>query len=263
MIPSRVNLVYYSPTGTSKKIAESVVEGLGICERNVIDLTHPSPEDNVHSIKDDELLVIAVPVYSGRVPPIAVNRIKTLKGDDTPAVLLAVYGNRAFDDALLELKDITSENGFKAVAGGAFIGVHSFDTPETPIATGRPDDLDVKKAVEFGEKIKEKLEGLTEVPDLAVPGNHPYRKGGGGDPRSPETDPETCILCGTCAKVCPTAAVTVSDSVETVKENCTACTACVRNCPTSARHWEHEGIKKAAMWLHTNYSERREPETFL
>jgi NAD-dependent dihydropyrimidine dehydrogenase PreA subunit len=259
---SKIKLVYYSPTGTGKRIIEAIRKGMGI-NYDVIDLTPPDAELKSHSLAKDELAIIVAPVYSGRIPGVAVNRIMTLKGDDTPAVLVAVYGNRAFEDALLELKDITEELGFKAVAGSAFIGQHSFDSEDSPIATGRPDVEDINKAMDFGAKVMEKIKDVAEIPDLEVPGNHPYRKGGGGDPRSPETDPDSCILCGMCAKVCPTGCVEVTDIVETEKTICTACTACVKNCPTGARHWEHEGILKAAKWLSTEHGGRREPEVFL
>jgi len=241
---SKIKLVYYSPTGTGKRTVEAIRKGMDL-DYDVIDLTPPDAEFKSHSLAKDELAVIAAPVYSGRIPAVAVNRIKKVKGDGTPAVLVAVYGNRAFEDALLELKDITEELGFKAVAGSAFIGQHSFDSEESPIATGRPDGEDISKAMDFGAKVMEKIKGMGEIPDLEVPGNRPYRKGGGGDPRSPETDPDSCILCGT------------------EKERCTACTACVQNCPTGARHWEHDGILKAAKWLSTEHGVRREPEFFL
>jgi len=259
---SKIKLVYYSPTGTGKRTVEAIRKGMGL-DYDVIDLTSPGSEMKSHAVGKDELAIIAAPVYSGRIPAVATERIKTVKGDGSPAVLVAVYGNRAFDDALIELKDITEELGFKAVAGSAFIGQHSFDAEETPIATGRPDGEDVKKAMDFGTKVMEKVKGLAEIPDLEVPGDRPYRKGGGGDPRSPETDPDSCILCGMCARVCPTGCVEVTDIVETDKTKCTACTACVQNCPTGARHWDHEGILGAAKWLATNYGERREPEVFL
>ncbi|MBC8462960.1 4Fe-4S binding protein [Candidatus Bathyarchaeota archaeon] len=259
---SKIKLVYYSPTGTGKRTVEAIGKGMGI-GYDVIDLTLPDAEIKSHSLARDELAIIAAPVYSGRIPQVAVNRIKTVKGDDTPAVLVAVYGNRAFDDALIELKDITEEFGFLAVAGSAFIGQHSFDSEETPIATGRPDRDDINKAKDFGAKVMEKIKGRGKVPDLEVPGNRPYRKGGGGDPRSPETDSDSCILCGMCARVCPTGCVEVTEIVETQKEKCTACTACVQNCPTGARHWAHEGILKAAKWLSTEHGARREPEVFI
>ncbi len=259
---SKAKLVYYSPTGTGMKIVTAIMHGTGL-DYDYIDLTSPDSAMKSYDVAKDDLAIIAAPVYSGRIPKVAVDRIKKITGAGTPAVLVAMYGNRHYDDALLELKDVTSELGFKAVAGAAFIGRHSFDTPETPIATGRPDSSDISKAKDFGAKIMEKIGGLTEVPELEVYGNSPYRDGSGGEPRSPETNAETCILCGMCAKVCPTGCVEVTDVVETDKSNCTACTACVQNCPTGARHWEHPGIMGAAKWLATECSERREPEVFL
>jgi formate hydrogenlyase subunit 6/NADH:ubiquinone oxidoreductase subunit I/flavodoxin len=259
---SKVKLVYYSPTNTSKRTGRAIVQGTGL-DYDYIDLTLPDADSKNYEIAADELVIISAPVYSGRIPSIAVNRLKKLKGTGTPVVIVSVYGNRAFDDALLELLDITKKLGFKAVAGAAFIGQHSFDTKDTPIATGRPDAEDIKKAMEFGAKVMEKLSGLDEVPDLSVPGNHPYRKGGGGNIRSPETNPETCILCGLCARMCPSDCVEVTDSVSTEKARCTACSACVQNCPTGARHWEHEGILKSAKRLSNEHGERKEPEIFI
>ena len=259
---SKAKLVYYSPTNTGKKIVTAIMQGTGL-DYDYIDLTPPGSESKNYSVAKDELAIIAAPVYSGRIPGVALDRIKKVTGDGSPAVLVAMYGNRHYDDALLELKDVTSELGFKAVAGAAFIGRHSFDTPETPIASDRPDASDISKAKDFGAKIIEKIIGLTEVPALEVYGNSPYKAGGGGDPRSPETNAETCILCGMCARVCPTGCVEVTDVVETDKTKCTACTACVQNCPTGARHWDHPGIMGAAKWLATECSERREPEVFL
>ncbi len=259
---SKIKLVYYSPTGTGKRTVEAIRKSMGI-DYDVIDLTLPDSALKSYSVARDELAIIAAPVYSGRIPQVAVDRIRKVKGDGSPVVLVAMYGNRAFDDALVELKDITEELGFKAVAGSAFIGRHSFDTEETPIATGRPDDEDVKKAMDFGAKVMAKIKGLEEIPALEVPGDRPYRKGGGDDPRSPDTDPDSCILCGMCARVCPTGCVEVTDIVETDKAKCTACTACVQNCPTGARHWAHEGVLGAAKWLSTEHGARREPEVFL
>ena len=258
---TRVKLVYYSPTGTSEKTIKAIQQGINV-DYDLVDLTLPDSESKNHSFGPSDLALIAVPVYSGRVPPTAVKRVKRLKAENTPTVLVAVYGNREYEDALLELKNITEPNGFKPFAAAAFIGEHSFNTPETPIATGRPDAEDIKKAKQFGEKLMEKLTGLTEFEEFTVPGNHPYREVTFRT-RSPVTDPDTCILCGMCARVCPTGCVTVTDQVETDADNCTACSACVKNCPTGARLWENEGVLKAAKWLSTEYAKRKEPEFFL
>ncbi len=256
----RARHVYYSPTGTSRKIVKAIQSGLGLVYDD-IDLTPPATEKKKHRFSLKDLAIIAAPVYGGRVASVAATRLNNIIGNGSPAVLVAVYGNREYEDALLELKEITTANGFKPIAAAAFIGEHSFDTPETPIATGRPDEDDIQLAKNFGEKIKTKLDnGLTIV---EVPGNYPCRDRGDADARSPETNKKTCTLCGICANVCPTACIMVSDAVETNKEECTACTACVKYCPTGARHWENEEIIKVAKWLSTDYANRKEPEFYL
>ncbi|MHA2408023.1 MAG: 4Fe-4S binding protein [Candidatus Ranarchaeia archaeon] len=262
----KAKLVYYSPTGTGKTTATAILNGTGL-DHDIIDLTLPESKTKNYIVSSDELAIIEAPVYSGRLSTVAANRIKKLKGSNTPAVLVTMYGNRAFEDALLELKNITSELGFKAVAGAAFIGQHSFSSEKTPIAIGRPNAEDLKIAESFGEKIMEKLRGVGEIPELEVPGNYPYvvhpqriSQGGG---ISPETNSETCILCGICAGVCPTACIEVTESVITDITKCTACSACVHNCPTSSRHWTHERIRKGAKRLTTMHGNRKEPEVFL
>jgi len=259
----KVNLIYYSPTGTSKKVLEGIMKGLDVSAVEHIDLTPLKGASGSFAIPAGELSVFAVPVYGGRVPLTAAQRLKAVKGNGTPAVLVVVYGNRAFDDALVELRDISASQGFTALAGAAFIGEHSFSSDSTPIATGRPDPRDLAKAEKFGELVRAKLEGSAKPVEVTLPGNRPYMVRGPSVPRSPDTTVESCTLCGVCADVCPTKSITVSDKVETLKETCTACSACVKVCPTSARVWTNEGVLKAAAWLNKEYNKRREPEFFL
>jgi len=260
----KLKLLYFSPTGTTKQIVEAVAEGIPR-RKTRIDLTPPTAETIKQQFSDKELVILGVPVYGGRVPPTAAKRIRNLQGNRTPTTLIVVYGNRAYEDALIELKDITVELGFKPIAGAAFIGEHSFSTEETPIAMGRPDTQDLKKAETFGEEIWRKLKKITEdTPDLKVPGNRPYRKRWNPEEIvSPETDETRCIKCGTCVEVCPVSAVKVKTIVETQKESCILCNACVKSCPTGARTMTAPHIRKIASWLHADYSERKEPETYL
>ena len=261
-----VRLVYFSPTGTSKKIAEAVAKGAGVPSEHV-DLTRPESRTIEFEVFGPELAVISMPVWAGRVPQEAVTRFRRLKADDTPAVLTVVYGNRAYEDALLELSDLALEAGFRPVAGGAFIGEHSYSTPEKPTAHGRPDSYDLQKAEEFGEKVKEKLAGIggpREIPSLELPGNRHYRDGNWdpGERMDPTTEEELCIKCGRCAEACPTAAITVADVVSTEEETCIWCCACVKSCPTDARVMRPHTYK-VSEWLHTNHSSWKEPETYL
>lgn len=176
-------LVYFSPTKTTKKVVESIAQGIQVDMIEKLDLTPPEARTREFEELHDELAIIGAPVYGGRVPIDAVNRLQRLKGNDTPAIIVVVYGNREYEDALLELKDIAVEAGFKPVAAGAFIGEHSFANDTTLIANGRPDTDDLKKAGEFGKMIWKKLRDIQALDDMSplhVPGNFPYRKRGKG-----------------------------------------------------------------------------------
>jgi ferredoxin len=156
--------------------------------------------------------------------------------------------------------------GFIPVAGGAFIGEHSFATEDLPIANGRPDSRDVQLAMDFGSKIKSTITTLPS-PDaqmeLVVPGRYPYKADGARAMAvSPVTNDETCTVCGTCASVCPKAAISMNGRVATDVELCIRCCACIKNCPTGARVMEDDMWKTIAGWLNENCGARKEPQLF-
>jgi ferredoxin len=209
----------------------------------------------------NEFVIIGAPVYGGRVALEAVKRVHRLKANQTPAAVVVVYGNRAYEDALLELKNLTVDAGFIPIAGGAFIGEHSHSNETTPIACGRPDVQDLKKASEFGMLIRKKMRDTNffdEMQPLRVPGNFPYKERRNRPKVSPTTLETLCTLCGTCATVCPTGAITVSHMVITDPDGCISCCSCIKNCPTQARVFEAPEIKEIAERLSKNCRDRWE-----
>jgi ferredoxin len=262
---SAVKLIYFSPTQTTKRILQAIAQGMSINQIEHLNLTPPQSETRIFE-EIDELTILGSPVYAGRLPVEAVRRLRRIKGKGAPVILVVVYGNREYEDALLELKNLAIEQGFRPVAAGAFIGEHSYSREGTPIAAGRPDEADLNKAKEFGGQVFKKLldnRKIGHMTTLEVPGNFPYKERVKRPIEAPMTQETLCALCGTCASVCPTSAVTVEDSVTTEPERCIICHACVKNCPTGARVMEVERIKKLADWLSTNYAQRKEPEIFL
>jgi len=168
-------LIYFSPTETTGKIVEGISQGIQADIVKTVDLTPPVARRRKFEEMYDELAIIGTPVYGGRIPLEAVQRLRRIKANDTPAVVVVVYGNREYEDALLELRDLAAELRFRPIAGGAFIGEHSYDSEATPIATGRPDARDLEKAKGFDELIQEKISkirNLDEMPPLQVPGNY-------------------------------------------------------------------------------------------
>jgi ferredoxin/flavodoxin len=262
---NKVNLVYFSPTGTTRKVLESIAEGIAADEVVHVDLTLLEGAGQAVLPFSDDLVIIGAPVYGGRLPVDAIKRFEKLKADGTPAIIVVLYGNREFEDALLELRNLAIDLGFIPVAGGAFIGEHSFSSKDLPVASGRPDNLDVRKAMDFGAKIRKKITAHKSADarsDLEIPGRFPYEGGARPMTVSPVTREDTCILCGTCAGVCPKAAVSVNGSVATDIKLCIRCSSCVKNCPTDARVWDDEMIKTIATWLNENCAARKEPRVF-
>lgn len=263
MKDSLVKVICFSPTGSSRKIAE-VIAGTINPDYNVIDLSLPRDRENIQPLFSNELAILAAPVYFGRVEATAAKVFATLKANSTPVVLLAVYGNRHFDDALAEMVDIAVSRGFTPIAAGAFIAAHSFDSPAHPIATGRPDVEDLAKARIFGQAIAEKLSKTTnpQLPDiLSVPGNRPYRDYG-RIPVTPESS-EACIRCGVCVTICPVAAITSKEQTIATDSTCIFCHACVNACPQKARNCSDPKMLESYQRMSTLLTERRQPQWFI
>jgi ferredoxin len=261
-----LKLVCFSPTGTTKSIVQGIAHGINQSTSEVIDITRPDARKQPLQISENELLIVGVPVYMGRVPALITEWLHTIKAQNTPVVCVVVYGNRAFEDALLELKDILTRCGCKPIAGAAFIGEHSFSSNETPTAKDRPDTSDLQQTELFGRKIQEVLKAIPsidQIADVYMPGFHPYR----WDGKLWNVDfiavSDACTSCGICAEVCPAAAIDPENSnvIDTIK--CITCCACIKNCPQNARTMKSSPVKDAAMRLSSLYQERKEPEYFL
>lgn len=256
------HIIYFSPTHTSQKIARAIGSGLELDNNEETDLTC---DLGVMPIEvRNAVAVIAVPVYAGRVAPVALQRIKRLRGVNSPAIVVTVYGNRHYEDALVELRDILKENGFTPFSAGAFIGEHSYSRKNMPIAEGRPDDKDINIARNFGMDSMDKLKGIKDINEdytFFVKGNTPYKEVSPPTPAAPVTDDTLCIFCGECIEHCPTNAVFANRKgiIDTDINECIKCCACVKDCPTGARTFD---TPYTAM-LHENFSSRREPELFI
>ena len=186
MTVNEAHLIYFSPTHTSKQVAEAIVHGTGI--KNILPVNVTLQTTGEAVIPASALAIIVVPVYGGRVAPLAMERLQNIRGLDTPTVLVVVYGNRAYEKALMELDAFALPHGLKVIAGATFIGEHSYSTDEHPIAAGRPNDSDLALATECTHcglcVVHCPAGAITKGDELNV-------------------DETKCIKCCACVKVCP------------------------------------------------------------
>lgn len=267
--------MYFTGTGTTEKvvthIGKKIAEKLGV-EYEDYDFTLPKVRKVEKSFTEEDLVVFGTPVIAGRVPNLLLKYLDTLKGNEALAVPVVLYGNRNFDDALIELRNILKDKGMKPIAGGAFIGEHSFSKI---LGAGRPDAKDMEIASTFAENIFEKVTGKDFDPEklIEVKGETPIRfyyqprdsKGNSIDIRKvkPKTNMELCNKCGLCASICPLGSINPEDPSD-VFGICMKCCACVKRCPNGAKYYDDENYLYHQHELEAQYaSTRREPELFL
>lgn len=257
---SKVNRIYFSPTGGTEKILR-VVSGAWEQRKAGIDFSHPNEDYSRLVCNGQELCFIGVPSFGGRVPETAVKRLKEMKGNQTPAVLIVAYGNREYEDTLLELKDTIEESGFVCVGAVAAVAEHSI---MHQFAAGRPDEKDVEELKRFGERLKKRIEEAKSVEEIRitkVPGNRPYKEYG-GVPMKPEAS-KKCTGCGECAELCPVEAIPKKNPKETDKEKCISCMRCISVCPAGARSVNKLMLAAASLKMKKACAGRKKNELFL
>ena len=269
--------VYFSGTGTTQKVvttlAKSAAQALGAgYEEYCFNL--PAAREKELTFTPQDLVLLGVPVYAGRVPNLLLPYVRdSIHGGGALAVPVVLYGNRNFDDGLMELRNVARDNGFHPIAAGAFVGEHSFSTI---LGAGRPDAEDMALVQELADRTVEKVKSLTEAPAQAVEveGCDPIRpyytpRDRHGEPikdflkAKPVTDPDKCVKCGLCARLCPMGSIDPND-VSNVAGKCIKCCACVKKCPKGAKYFDHEGYLYHQHELEDQYAGRRaESKIFL
>ena len=271
----KVWAVYFSGTGTTEKTVRRIAAGMAQAldaELAVYDFTTPAARQRELRFNAEELAVLGVPVYAGRVPNVLLPYLtKQLHGGGALAVPVVLFGNRNFDDGLIELRNILAEDGFMPVAGGAFVGEHAFSRT---LGAGRPNGDDLAEMDAFARRAAEKVTALTAAPaePVAVWGETPIRpyytpRDRHGNPINilkvkPKTDMDRCGGCGLCAARCPMGSIDPAD-VSQVTGICIKCCACVKGCPSGAKYFDDPGYLYHQHELEEGLTRRAENTFFI
>lgn len=259
MNTKQITGIYFSPTGHSGQAVRAVLSRFNE-NQDILDLTDPGKRPDYY-FHENEAVVVGVPVYGGRIPDTAIQRFRRLHGNQTPAVLIVTYGNRDYEDALLELKEVLSCQGFRPFAAAAVVAEHNI---VPAYGTGRPDQADLDKLYRFADQAAQKLSEAScnfELGDVNVKGNHPYRPYPGFHLKIRVSS--TCNGCGTCIKSCPVQAISRTDPRVMDEERCITCMRCIKVCPVQGRNVSRLMLLAVRQKLKKVCSGRKEPEFFL
>ena len=248
--------MHFSPTGGTESVLNILAGELGakVC----IDLTQNERDYGIYRFEKCDLCLIGVPSYGGRVPKTAADRLSRMKADGALAVIVAVYGNRAYDDTLTELKNIAEGCGFRVIAAIGAVAEHSV---ARKFGRSRPDADDENDLRKFAGNIKEKISKYQNAGELKLPGQEPYRAYT-NLPLLPKAN-GNCNKCGLCAAKCPVGAISKSNPVDTDKGVCIACMRCVSVCPKKARSIGKIMELGAGLMLQKSCGVRKENEIFI
>lgn len=246
--------VVFSPTGGTQKVAD-LITGEWKEPVKKIDLSDAEADFSAVSLEADDLALIAVPSFGGRVPEAAVQRLERIRGNRARCAVVCVYGNRAYEDTLLELSDTAEKSGFRVIAGVSAVAEHSI---VHEYAAGRPDEQDREELRSIAQKIMEKVQSGSDAAPQ-IPGNRPYKKAGSG--LVPKAD-RKCNACGLCAEKCPVQAISRENPRETDGKKCISCMRCVSICPQGARKVNAAMVAMAAMAIKKACEERKNCELF-
>lgn len=247
--------VYFSPTGGTKRVMDILTEGLSVDSQ--IDLSAPKADYSAYSFTEGDVCLIGAPSYGGRVPSIVLERMRKMQANGAMAIPVVVYGNRAYDDTLLELKNEARACGYKVVAAVAAVAEHSI---MRQYAEGRPDADDKTELRQFSEKITRAI-ASGHIKDFTVPGNSQYKKYH-DVPFKPKANKD-CSKCGTCAEKCPVQAIPQDNPASPDKGKCISCMRCIAVCPQKARKLNKVILFAAGQALKGALSGRKQNELYL
>ena len=98
--------ITFSPTGGTKRSADLLSAAWS--EKVEIDLMKRQDDFGKYPFTAEDICLVAVPSFAGRVPATATERLMQMQGGGAKAIAVVVYGNRAYEDTISDMESDSS-----------------------------------------------------------------------------------------------------------------------------------------------------------
>ena len=249
--PLKVKLVVCSPTGGTLNAGLILAHSLSD-DVEVIDQTSYVSRQQELSFGSDDLVIMICSTIAGRMP-MAKGLFTNLKGDNTPCIAAATFGNRDCEMTNALIAEIAASEGFNVIGGIAIVTDHVLGRF---LGHGRPDLDDLAVIQDFADSIKEKiangnLEPITIEGDPSCYENYNPEGTIYQSTTAKVYYPENCEQCGTCAQECTAGAID-PQTLEIDESICIHCQRCTYVCRHRGRYFfpESEFEQGDHYWSH-------------
>jgi ferredoxin len=233
----KVGIYFFSGTGVTGQFA-SRMEGLfnhkGV-EARYFDIT--PLKNRKADLEEFDLYLFGFPVYSGVIPSVTRDWVKSLNGKGKHCALFFTYGGVTMGVAHYHTKLLLEKQGFKVIGSAEFPGRHTFNVAKGfELLPNRPNDDDFVISDEYVDKLIKKLKSKKfdeitidkpEMFDEFAEKLKNWKK----SPTSfvPTRNGKECRLCGDCEEFCATGAFN-HETGEADPQPCISCLHCTVIC---------------------------------
>lgn len=249
----KVKVAFFSPTNGTRNAVGALAESIS-AKPDYYDLTPKANRQKDIEFANDELAIVAAPSMGGRLASVQ-GLLTNLKGNDTPAVVLAAFGNRNYDDLLAQMKGILGGQGFKVIGAIAIVTPHVFSEKA---GHNRPNAEDRDTITAFAKEVVARFKESPST-EAVLPGNP-----------TPEIKPlkvaekiydaEKCTKCGRCAENYPVEAIDPKDVSQVNSDLCINCQRCTYSCNYYGRSYDPSPVRA---FIESNCLAKKEIETFI
>jgi flavodoxin/Fe-S-cluster-containing hydrogenase component 2 len=243
----KVLIIYFSQTGNTKKIAETIRKGI-LKSNNTCEITQIKKVD-VNILENYDLIGIGTPTFFYREPRNVNNFIQDLKETKRKHCFIFCTHGSLIGNTFYYMNEELTKKGYIVIGTFDSYGYSSLQFYPEPMHTeGHPDEIEFKEAEGFGENIcdiSKKVQNgdISLIPKFDLISNTWWNKQ--SEQLSPEflrkvspkfvINEDVCTKCLACEENCPVDAIDIeANPPEIQKEECISCYYCEQACPVGA-----------------------------